>query len=92
MKACEKRAWGLNVACWGISGHSVARRMVEGGLEGLGEVRHQVGKEIVAGSEAIRKVITPRNPVTRVLVLAVLRTASFMPALQRQFTKKILYG
>ncbi len=66
--------------------------MVEGGLEGLGEVRHQVGKEIVAGSEAIRKVITSRNPVTRFLGLAVLRTASFMPALQRQFAKKILYG
>ncbi len=66
--------------------------MVEGGLEGLGEARHQVGKEIIAGSEAIRKVIASRNPVTRVLVLAVLRTASFMPALQRQFAKKILYS
>ena len=70
----------------------MARRMVEGGLEGFGAARHQVGKEIIAGSEAIRKVITSRNPVTRVLVLAVLRTASFMPALQRQFAKKILYG
>ena len=70
----------------------MVRRMVEGGLEGFGAARHQVGKEIIAGSEAIRKVITSRNPVTRVLVLAVLRTASFMPALQRQFAKKILYG
>jgi hypothetical protein len=61
-------------------------------LEGLGEARHQVGEEIIAGSEAILKVITSRKPVTRVLVLAVLRTASFMPALQRQFAKKILYG
>ncbi len=92
MKACEKRTWGLNVACWEISGHGVARRMVEGGLEGLGEARHQVGKEIIAGSEAVRKAITSRNPLTRFLVLAVLRSASFVPMLQRQFSKKILYG
>ena len=76
----------------GISGHGVARRMVEGGLEGLGEARHQVGKEIIAGSEAIRKVIASRNPVTRVLVLAVFTTSSFIPALQPQFANKILYG
>ena len=43
-------------------------------------------------SEAVRKVMTSRNPLTRFLVLAVLKTASFMPALQRQFSKKILYG
>ncbi len=70
----------------------LARRMIEGGLKGYGEARHKVGKEIIAGSEAVRKVINSRNPVTRVLVLAVSRTASFMPALQRQFAKEILYG
>ncbi len=49
-------------------------------------------KEIIAGSEAVRKAITSRNPLTRFLVLAVLRSASFVPMLQRQFAKKILYG
>ncbi len=73
-------------------GAELARRMVEGGLEGYGEARHRVGKEIIAESEAVRKIITSRNPVTRFFVLAVLRTASVMPALQRQFAKKILYG
>ncbi len=59
-----------------------ARPMVEGGSEGYGEARQKAGKEIIAGSEAVRKVMIPRHPVTRFLVLAVLRTASFMPALQ----------
>ncbi len=81
---------GMNLGI--ADGTDLARRMVEDGLEDYGEARHKVGKEIIAGSEAVRKVITSRSPVTRFLVLAVLRTASFMPALQRQFAKKILYG
>ena len=81
---------GMNLGI--ADGAELARRMVEGGLEGYGEARHKVGKEVIAGSEAVRKVMTSRNPVTRFLVLAVLRTASFMPVLQRQFTKKILHG
>ena len=81
---------GMNLGI--ADGAELARRMVEGGLDGYGQARHKVGKEIIAGSEAIRKVMTSRNPVTRFLVLAVLKTASFMPALRRQFAKKILYG
>lgn len=81
---------GMNLGI--ADGAELARRMVEGGLEGYGEARHKVGKETIAGSEALRKVMTSRNPVTRFLVLAVLRTASFMPALRRQFAKRILYG
>ncbi len=70
----------------------LARRMAEGGLEGYGEARHKVGERTIAGSEAARKIMTSRNPVTRFLVLAVLKTASIMPALQRLFARKILYG
>ncbi len=81
---------GMNLGI--ADGADLARRMAEGGLVGYGEARHKAGKEIIAGSEALRKVITSRNPITRALVLAVLRTASFLPALQRQFAKKILYG
>ena len=81
---------GMNLGI--ADGAELARRMVEGGLEGYGEARHKVGKEVIAFSEAFRKVMTSRNPFTRFLVLAVLRTASFMPALQRQFAKKLLYG
>jgi 2-polyprenyl-6-methoxyphenol hydroxylase-like FAD-dependent oxidoreductase len=80
---------GMNLGI--ADGAELARRMVEGGLEGYGEARHKVGKEVIAFSEAFRKVMTSRNPFTRFLVLAVLRTASFMPALQRQFAKKLLY-
>ncbi len=65
-------------------GAELARRMVEGGLEGYGEARQRGGKEVIAFSEALRTVMASRNPVTRFLVLAVLRTASSMPALQRQ--------
>jgi len=81
---------GMNLGI--ADGAELAQRMAEGGLEGYGEARHKVGKEIIAFSEALRKVMTSRNPVTRFLVLAVLRTASFMPALQRQIAKKLLYG
>ena len=66
--------------------------MVEGELDGYGEARHKVGKQVIAGSEAVRKVMTSRNPAARFLVHAVLQTASVMPALQRVFAKKILYG
>jgi 2-polyprenyl-6-methoxyphenol hydroxylase-like FAD-dependent oxidoreductase len=81
---------GMNLGI--ADGAELARRMVEGGLEDYGEARHRVGMEIIAGSEALRKVMTSRNPVKRFLVLAVLKIASFMPALRRQFAKKILYG
>jgi len=81
---------GMNLGI--ADGAELAHRMVEGGLETYGEARYKVGKQIIAGSEAVRKVITSRNPVTRFLVHAVLKVASFMPALQRQFAKKILYG
>ena len=81
---------GMNLGI--ADGAELARRMVEGRLEGYGETRHKVGKEIIAGSEAIRKVMTSPNPVTSFLVRAVLRTASFMPTLQRQLAKRILYG
>ncbi len=81
---------GMNLGI--ADGAELARRMVEGELEGYGAARHKVGQEIIAGSEAVRNVMTSRNPVTRFFVLAVLRTASFMPALQRQFAKKILFG
>ncbi len=67
---------GMNLGI--ADGTDLARRMVEDGLEDYGEARHKLGKEIIAGSEAVRKVITSRSPVTRFLVLAVLRTASFM--------------
>jgi hypothetical protein len=50
------------------------------------------GKEFIAESEAVGKAVTSHNPITRFLVLAVLRAASFIPALQRRFAKKILYG
>ena len=81
---------GMNLGI--ADGAELARRMVEGGLAGYGEARHKVGKATIAGSETARKLMTSRNPVTRFLVLAVFRTASFMPALQRQFAKTILYG
>ena len=81
---------GMNLGI--ADGAELARRMAEGGLEGYGEARHKVGKKTIAGSEAARKVMTSRNPVTRLLVLAVLKTVSLMPALQRQIARKILFG
>jgi 2-polyprenyl-6-methoxyphenol hydroxylase-like FAD-dependent oxidoreductase len=81
---------GMNLGI--ADGADLARRMAEGGLEGYGEARHKVGREIIAGSEAVRKVMTSRNPVTRFLVRIFLQTASMMPPLQRQLAKKILYG
>ncbi len=81
---------GMNLGI--ADGAELARRMVDDELDGYGEARHKVGKQVIAGSEAIRKVMTSRNPVTRFLVRTVLRTASVTPVLQRMFAKKILYG
>ncbi len=81
---------GMNLGI--ADGAELARRMAEGGLEGYGEARHKVGKEVIAGSEAARKIMTSRNPVTQFLVLAVLKTASIMPALQRRFATIVLFG
>ncbi len=81
---------GMNLGI--ADGAELARRMVEGGLEGYGEARHKVGREIIAGSEAVRKVMTSGNPVTRLLVRIVLQTSSWMRGLKRQFAMKILYG
>jgi 2-polyprenyl-6-methoxyphenol hydroxylase-like FAD-dependent oxidoreductase len=81
---------GMNLGI--ADGAELARRMVEGELDGYDEARHKAGKQAIAGSEAVRKVMTSRNPATRFLVHAVLQTASFMPSLQRVFAKKILYG
>jgi 2-polyprenyl-6-methoxyphenol hydroxylase-like FAD-dependent oxidoreductase len=61
-------------------------------LDGYGDARHRAGKATIAGSEEVRKVMTSSNPLMRILVLVGLRTVSIMPALQRQFAKKILYG
>jgi 2-polyprenyl-6-methoxyphenol hydroxylase-like FAD-dependent oxidoreductase len=81
---------GMNLGI--ADGADLARRMAEGGLEGYGEARHKIGRQVIAGSEAVRKVMTSRNPATRLLVQIVLQTASMTPALQRQFARKILYG
>ena len=81
---------GMNLGI--ADGAELARCLVEGELEAYGPVRHKVGRKIIAGSEALRKVVTSRNPITRFLVMALLRIAAILPPLQRLFARKILYG
>ncbi len=73
-------------------GAELARRMIEGNLEGYGEVRHKVGKDTIAMSENLRKIMTSRNPVIRASVATFLRTASFLPVIQRRIAQQFLYG
>jgi len=81
---------GMNLGI--ADGAELARRMVDGGLEGYGDARHKVGQETIAGSEAIRKLITSRNPLARAFVGTVFTVGSFMPALRRRMATRFLYG
>ncbi len=81
---------GMNLGI--ADGAELARRMLEGELDGYSEARHKVGKETIAMSEGLRKIITSRNPATRALILAFLRMASLIPVIQRQIARQFLYG
>lgn len=70
----------------------LARRMVEGGLEGYSSARHADGAETIAASENARKTMTSANPLTRAVMLGGLKAVSFLPALQRRMSETILYG
>ena len=47
---------GMNLGI--ADGAELARRMVAGELDGYGDARHKVGEQVIAGSEAVRKVMT----------------------------------
>lgn len=70
----------------------LATRLAGDDLANYSQTRHEEGKRVIAGSERMRKVLTSASPITRSLVLAGLKTASVLPALQRKFASKFLYG
>ena len=81
---------GMNLGI--ADGAELARRMIEGNLEGYGEVRHKVGKDTIALSEGLRKVISSHNPITRAFVAILLWAVSILPMMQRRMARQILYG
>ncbi len=70
----------------------LAHRLVEGDLDGYSAARHSAGAKAIAGSEAIRKAITSKNPLTRAATMILLRTANLFRPLQRVMARRILYG
>lgn len=69
----------------------LARRLVDGDLDGYGPARHAAGAETIAASEAARKVISSINPLTRAMVSMVFGAANLLPPLQRAMVRRILY-
>ena len=70
----------------------LARRMAEGDLENYSAARHKEGKQVIGFSEGARKTMTSANPLTRFMVLAILKTVQAIPALQRRISAQMLYG
>lgn len=70
----------------------LARRMVEGGLDGYSAARHEDGRLTIAGSERARKLLTSTNPLTRGVFLLGVRLLGAFPALQRRVADAALYG
>ena len=68
----------------------LARRIVEGDLDGYGGARHAAGRDTIALSERGRRAVTSTNPVTRGLAKGALRTIAAMPSLRRRFVRGIL--
>ena len=70
----------------------IAERLVGGELSNYSCDRHKEAKKIIAGAEQMRKIVTSASPIKRSLTLAGIKTISVLPALQRKFASKFLYG
>ena len=68
----------------------LARRIVDGGLDGYHAARHAAGRETIALSEKGRRAVTSTNPLVRGLAKASLRTLAAVPSLRRRFVRGIL--
>lgn len=70
----------------------LARRLVEGRLEGYSASRHAVGKETIALSERARRLVTSTGFFKRSLLNMGLRVANSVPAFQRRVARQFLDG
>jgi 2-polyprenyl-6-methoxyphenol hydroxylase-like FAD-dependent oxidoreductase len=68
----------------------LARRIVDGDLDGYGSARHAAGRDTIALSERGRRTVTSTNPLTRGLMKSALRTIAALPSLRRRFVRGIL--
>ena len=68
----------------------LARRFIEGGLDGYHEARHAAGRETIALSERGRRIATSLSPVIRSLAKGALRTIAAIPTVRRRVIHKLL--
>ncbi|MEE9387732.1 MAG: FAD-dependent monooxygenase [Paracoccaceae bacterium] len=81
---------GMNL---GISDAAdLAARLMGGDLDGYTASRLSEGTKIMAGAETMRKILTSKNPATRLAVLTGIKLVSSIPALRAKFASNFLYG
>lgn len=68
----------------------LARRVIEGDLDGYDAVRRAAGRETIALSERGRRILTSRNPLIRGFAKAAMRTVAASPALRRRAVRGLL--
>jgi 2-polyprenyl-6-methoxyphenol hydroxylase-like FAD-dependent oxidoreductase len=68
----------------------LARRIIEGGLDGYDNARHTAGRETITLSERGRRILTSRNPLTRSLAKVALRTIAALPVVRERAVHRLL--
>ncbi len=67
----------------------LARRIHAGGLEDYTAMRHPVGKQTLALTETLMRMILLRNPLAKALRNGLIRLATAVPALQKPFLNRL---
>ncbi|MDF1683269.1 MAG: NAD(P)/FAD-dependent oxidoreductase [Legionellaceae bacterium] len=70
----------------------LAEKLVTGAGDEYTASRYAEGKKIIAGSEMLRKILGTTSPWRHFLVLKLFKLIAAVPALQRKFASKFLYG
>lgn len=68
----------------------LARRIVDGDLEGYEAARHAAGRQTIALSERGRRIVTSPRAVIRGLAKATMRVIAAVPPLERRFVRDVL--
>lgn len=68
----------------------LAARLLGETLDGYASERHRIGAAIMAQTEAMRKIMTAANPLTRSAALLALRAINLIPALNRRVARQVL--
>lgn len=77
---------GISDAC------ELAKRLVEGSYDKYTSSRHQEGKKVLRDSEFLRKTVSTKNPIKRLILFIFFKLINYVPLLQKKLAYKLLYG